>query len=136
MARLTLMALVRTGGESLVQRYLDVTACRTLFFLPEACAFLTFIAESEAASPHAAAIASFERALIEAREAAAGGAGTKTTGDRQHTIIAFPAPAEVLLAALVSGEALPDVAARASYVEVSSDLPQLWRPIDVEPFDA
>jgi hypothetical protein len=131
MARLTIMALQRVGAGHLVARYLDETACRTLFFLPEALGFLGFVAAADDIGPAAPAIARFERALIEAREAAMVEADADATEKPTfQELIAFPAPAELMLAALVSGEPLPTAAAGMNVVEVSSTLPHLWRVVD------
>ncbi|HEY0715354.1 MAG TPA: hypothetical protein VGF45_21920 [Polyangia bacterium] len=130
MARLTLMGLQRIGAGALVARYLDETACRTLFFLPEALGFLGFVAAAEDIGPVVPAIARFERALLEAREAAFARLEPDQPEAGFCEVVRFPAPAEAVLAALVSGEVLPTEAARPSHVEVSSALPQLWRVLD------
>jgi hypothetical protein len=68
-ARLTLSALPPAEGAALLQRYLSSVPCRSLFFAPEAIAFLKFAVDALAERPHLAALARFEQALVEAREA-------------------------------------------------------------------
>jgi hypothetical protein len=68
-ARLTLSALPQAERAALLQRYLSRVRCRSLFFAPEAIAFLGFAARALADRPHLAALARFERAVVRAREA-------------------------------------------------------------------
>jgi hypothetical protein len=130
MARLTVSALRRTDQKGLVDRYLDRAPCRSLFFLNEAVGFLSFVAESADAASSVRAIARFERALLEAREASS---QPESAALYESEVIALPSSPETLFGALLTGASLPAPAPQPSYVEVSAGLPQLWRIIGPAP---
>jgi hypothetical protein len=120
MTRLTLRALGPAEARLMLAAYLRAHLCTSLFFLPEALAFLRFVA-STSQLPHVAAIAQFEHALLQVREATADQAA-------EETIIEFAAPPEILLDALLQGHPLPEAGAECYPVIVSPSLPHLWQP--------
>jgi hypothetical protein len=119
MAPLTTAALRRTGREAIAQSYLDRLLERGGLTPFEPLDFLAYVADQAAAPPIARAVARFERALLLARHPRAA-----------VSVVAFPAPAEEILGALLTGAPLPAPATLPSFVLVDPALPQLWRPLD------
>lgn len=125
-ARLTLAALGVEQAQAAITAYLSTHLCNSLFFLPETLAFLGFVIRTSD-HPHLSAVAQFERALLIAREEAARKAEEKTQAATE-TIVIFAAPPEEILAALLQGNALPEIGAQRFPVLVSAALPHFWRP--------
>ncbi|ACY14133.1 hypothetical protein Hoch_1583 [Haliangium ochraceum DSM 14365] len=133
-ARLTLAAL---GGdaEDTWDRYRRAVPCSTLFFLAEALDFLAFVART-AERAHVRAVAELERALLALQQAALEGELLEVdqTSEEQlerhplAALVAFQAPAEAVLGALVTGAVMPAEQATPQWVLVAPKLPRRWRP--------
>ncbi|MBL8205295.1 MAG: hypothetical protein JNM09_13755 [Blastocatellia bacterium] len=127
LAKLTIQTLGPECADQMIAAYLQQNICTSLFFLPETLAFLGFVAE-RSDHPHHHAIAQFERALLQAQEAARQMGNSNPT----TTLIEFYAPPEAILAAVLQGGALPEPTVEPFFVLVSSALPHLWRPVAAE----
>jgi len=143
-ARLTFAAL---GAEApaRLQDYLRAVPSFTLFFVPEGVAFLEYVAALSVPT-HVRAVARFERAMWRARlsdrpatapssappdDAPPDGALPDDARPMRHadaTIVAFEAPPDQVLAALVQGLPLPEPDGAAHHVLVAPGLSGLWRP--------
>lgn len=138
-AQLTMWALGPEKSAEMLQNYLAAVPCPSLFFTPEAVGFLDFVARAAAGLPHVVEIARFQRALLLA------GAGTSepsglpdeasallpTQAIRPHpaaAIVAFAAPPELLLGAILMRQPLPAASTEAFPVLIAPGLPHLWRP--------
>lgn len=137
--RLTLAALGADKSTEMIGSYLDSSRCSSLFFLPEALGFLDFVIRQGPALAHLNAVARFEWAMIRAAEAAPVPSGrvpdaAETRRARCITphpaaaIIAFAAPPELVIGALLSGDPMPPPNGLAYPVLVAAGLPHLWRP--------
>jgi hypothetical protein len=104
--------------------YLDAVPAFTLFLLPEALRFLEFAPAAAPDVPHVPSVARFERALLAAKQAACDPA--VPFGPE---VVAFAAPPEELLGALLGGGPLP-APGREYAVVVSTELPRLWRVVN------
>jgi hypothetical protein len=147
-ARLTFAAL---GAEApaRLQDYLRAVASFTLFFVPEGVAFLDYI-DALSVPTHVRAVARFERAMWRARladrraDAPSGALPDRALPDRalpdralpdgtqlmrcaDATIVAFEAPPDQVLAALVQGLPPPEPDGAVHHVLVAPGLPGLWR---------
>jgi hypothetical protein len=136
--RLTLATLPPPQRLHMIQAYMATVPCTSLFFIPEALQFLDFVLRTAAAVPHLDAVARFERALWGAKEAesASGHASynittlAPTQQLRCHhaaALIAFSAPPEMLLVALLRGTPVPEPDDLGHVVLVSPGLPHYWR---------
>jgi hypothetical protein len=148
--RLTLAALGAEQGTALLKAYLNITPCASLFFTPEAVGFLDFVAHETITLPHVAEIAQFERAMIVVRDAAHQFNAQKVAAyelepDQQlaphpaAALLAFAAPPEELLGALVQSQPLPPARRERFPILIAPGLPHLWRPaapIEVQLFNA
>jgi hypothetical protein len=137
--RLTPAALGPDGSARMIEAYLNSSPCPSLFFNAEALGFLDFVIGEAPAVTHLDAVARFERALIQAAEAAPEAprpvpAATGLRRARRITphpaaaVIEFAAPSERVLGALLSGDPLPPPDGLAYPVLVAAGLPHLWRP--------
>ena len=143
-ARLTFAAL---GAEApaRLQDYLRAVPSFTLFFVPEGVAFLEYV-EALSVPALVRAVARFERAMWRARlserpadapsGALADGAladgvlpdGAHLVRHADATVVAFEAPPDQVLAALVQGLPPPEPDGAVHHVLVAPGLPGLWRP--------
>ena len=127
-ARLTLVALGPQRAADLVQAFLNAAPCSTLFFLPEARAFLRFAAET-LEDANLSAIARFEHALLVAGDAALQLAPDAPDFDEATEIVVFAAPPEELLDAVLHRHPLPAPSLEGFPVLISPRLPRLSQPI-------
>jgi hypothetical protein len=132
-AQLTFAAL----GEQALARlhdYQRAVPTFTLFFVPEGIAFIDYINTlTVPALVHA--VARFERAMWNVRWEPPMSAPISPAPEDgplvRHpaaALIPFEAPPELILAALLQGEPLPDPTAEPHYVLVAPGLPSMWRP--------
>jgi hypothetical protein len=142
--KLTLAALGDKGTE-LMNDYLDVTPCTSLFFIPEAVGFLEFVIAVAEGRPHVAEVARFERGLLLARQAAVEWASShrcsmnsEASGQlKPHPaadMVLFSAPPELLLGSLLRGGRLPGIQGPKSPVLIAPGLPRLWRPATADEY--
>jgi hypothetical protein len=122
----------------MIHAYIAAVPCTSLFFIPEALQFLDFVLHTAATVPHLNAVARFERALLCAKdpESTSGQASddiaTLSPRQRLHchraaALIAFNAPPEMLLIALLRGTPVPAPDDLGHMVLVSPSLPHYWR---------
>jgi hypothetical protein len=136
---LTLAALGAAKGAELMNTYLDVTPCTSLFFIPEAVGFLEFVAGAAKGRPHVVEVAQFERAILLARQAAIDPSGSQplrigsdpTEQIRPHPaadVVLFAASPELVLGSILGDRSLPEEQMRKSPVLIAPRLSRLWRP--------
>jgi hypothetical protein len=140
---LTMAALGADRRTKMLQAYFNAVPCSSLFFGPEAVAFLDFVLHTAPELPHLTAIAGFERARLLAAEAAPWpSCGTAelarlvpTDQMQRHpaaAVVAFATSPESLLGALLLGRPLPAPEPQEWPILVAPGLPYLWRPATVE----
>jgi hypothetical protein len=120
-ARLTLGALGAGRSARVIDAYLDAVPAFSLFFVPEALRFLEFAPAAAPEVPHLASVARFEHALLSTTQVVTGSAAAGV-----GEVVAFAAPPEELLDAILSGDPLPPVG-EEYLVLVSASLPHRWR---------
>jgi hypothetical protein len=137
-ASLTTAVLRPASAREVVEAYLGQIPCQSLYGLPEAIAFLSFVLSRNPAMPHAVAVAQFERALLTSAQGAFWESEEEYEIDLSHiqtikqhplaSIIIFTAPPEVLLGCLIGGNDLPPEGEQLFPVVVAPRLNNLWRP--------
>ncbi|MCP3135941.1 hypothetical protein [Pyxidicoccus xibeiensis] len=133
-ARLTLMAL-RGSQEEVLRDYLRAVPCFTLFFIAEGLAFLAYVART-VTLPHVKSLAELEHALWTLKLAAPAGEGGAPEGVpglvlERHPAAAcvpFQASPQDVLAAVLTGRALPVPGEPEHPVLVAPGVAGLWRP--------
>ncbi|AZZ89728.1 hypothetical protein EUZ85_03000 [Hahella sp. KA22] len=135
-APLTLRLLERLQLQALVEEYMRATPCRSLYFVPEAMSFKTFICE-HTADPLLQALATFENALKAIHEYRLSPVSTMEPNSNRcrnfsiviapmSQLIEFPAAPEKLLCALILNQPLP--AAEGSHpVLTAPGVRKYWR---------
>ncbi|WLQ12972.1 hypothetical protein O5O45_24905 [Hahella aquimaris] len=135
-APLTLRLLERLQLQALVEEYICATPCRSLYFVPEAMAFKTFICE-HTADPLLQALTVFEcalKAIHEYRLSPVSPMETNSNRCRNFSVVIapmsqlveFPAAPEKLLCALILNQPLPTVDG-AHPVLVGPGVKKYWR---------
>jgi hypothetical protein len=132
-ARLTLAAL-GAEADARLDDYQRAVPNFTLFFVPEGIAFLSYV-DTLTVPAHVRAVARFERAMWSVKQGARATMSASAVPENaplaRHPaadLIAFEAPPEELLGALLTGKPLPEPADELHYVLVAPGLPNQWRP--------
>jgi hypothetical protein len=135
--RLTLTLLGPEKSAEMIDLYLHAVPPTSLFFNPEALAFLDFALEANLTIRHLRAIATFERALLVAAEARLSVAEDRASVTfpgavrpwPEAALIQFEARPEELLGAILFGQPTPESSGQPHWVMVDPGLPALWRPV-------
>ncbi len=135
---LTLAALGSERCAQIVPAYLRASPAPSTFFLREALRFLDFLLARESDVPHLASVARFERALLLLTQTTAfeppgtGGRRPLEPGLAIQThpaadVVAFSAPPEQVIAALLNGATPPAPGATEHLLLLAPRLPNLAR---------
>jgi hypothetical protein len=142
-ACLTLAVLAPERSAEVLNTYLNTVPCLSLFFVPEAVGFLSFVIDAALDIPHLDTIARFERAPLLAADAGHLPSGERAEAletapapflrhDLPRSIIEFAAPPEQLLGAILLRQPLPQPGPHKSLVVVSPNVSGLWRSVSPE----
>ncbi|HEY3058425.1 MAG TPA: hypothetical protein VGL99_05570 [Chloroflexota bacterium] len=143
-APLTLSALGPELRRAVLDDFVESCARPSSFFVREALRFLDFLLtrEHESGVPHLAQVVAFERAMLVLSESVALGvpappAETLPPTVQRHPhadVVAFRAPPEQVIGALVGGRDLPPESPSEHWLLVAANLPNLARrasPLEV-----
>ena len=134
-APLTLSALGPERRRTVLNEFVESCARPSSFFVREALRFLEFLVERPHGVPHLAEVAAFERAMLVLSESVALGAPTPPSVDLpsavvRHplaSVVAFNAPPEEVIGALVAGREPPAEGTCPHWLLVAPNLPNLAR---------
>ncbi len=140
---LSLRLLSRLELDYLVEEYIDTETCNSLFFVPEAKCFQSFLSQREEGNRQLMAVAQFEAALHMANESrqvpAEIFAGPEPaleemdyrtvmiTRTAATSLVTFPVDPEKLLGALILNQPLPESGQQSYPLLIATGIDRLWR---------